>query len=171
MAINVGIDSYVDVATADTYFGNHLFADAWNTATVTQKEQALKMATKAIDRQPLKGIKKDPNQKLQFPRCYRFDPRNIFFQPDGTPLYWEHMFGWWCETDVPQAVKDATCEEALAILERGNSTRIKLQKAGVSEVSMGDVTERYLPGSGRGLLSPEVKELLRPYLAGAVNIT
>ena len=57
------------------------------------KEKALKQATKEIDRQLLRGRKTNPEQELAFPR-----------HPD---------------TEIPAAVKEACCEEALAILERG----------------------------------------------------
>jgi hypothetical protein len=32
------------------------------------------------------------------------------------------------------------------------------------------MSETYVPGGGRGLLSQEAKELLRPWLLGGVNI-
>lgn len=165
MAIVVGTDAYIDITGADTYFAGRLYADAWTNATDTDKEKALKQATKTIDRQPLKGRPVDLSQPLAFPRCYL---------APGAPLSqyrFDLLPGWWCETEVPQAVKNATCEEALALLERGNSQRRKLQQEGVQSASIGNLSETYAPGSGRGLISQEAKELLRPYLAGAVGIT
>jgi len=67
-------------------------------------------------------------------------------------------------------VKEACCEEALAILESGNSQRRKLQQEGVQSFTLGNMSETYAPGAGRGLLSQEAKELLRPWLLGGVNI-
>ena len=61
-------------------------------------------------------------------------------------------------------------EEALALLERGDSQRRKLQAEGVVSMNIGGLSETYAVGSGRGLLSQEAKELLRPWLLGAVNI-
>ncbi len=177
MALVVGQNSYVDTVTADAYFANRLFADIWTSATVPQKEQALIMASRAIDRQVLIGAKKTDSQSLQFPRRYLFRVHDIWrrwFQENITDQ-WETLYvegaSWWAETDVPQAVKDATCEEALALLERGNSQRRKLQQEGVLSVNIGNLHENYAPGSGRGLLSQEARELLRQYLAGAVGIT
>jgi RNase P subunit RPR2 len=137
--------SYVNLAEANEYFSDRLHADAWAEAADADKEKALAMATKAIDRQPLKGRKTDLVQEMAFPRY-----------PD---------------TEVPQAIKEACCEEALAILERGNSQRRRLQKEGVQSFTLGNMSETYAPGSGKGLLSQEAKELLRPWLIGAVNIT
>ena len=68
-------------------------------------------------------------------------------------------------------MKEACCEIALALLERGNSQRRKLQQEGVQSFSLGNMSETYTPGAGRGLLSQEAKELLKPWLIGAVMIT
>jgi len=137
--------SYVSLAEANEYFSNRLHADAWAEASDADKEKALAMATKAIDRQPLKGRKTDPAQEMAFPRY-----------PD---------------TEVPEAVKEACCEEALALLERGNSQRRKLQQEGVQSFSLGNMSETFAAGAGKGLLSQEAKELLRPWLIWAVMIT
>jgi len=143
--ITVGENSYIDIAGADEYFSGRLHAGSWGETDNSTKEAALKQATKAIDRQPLRGRKTNPEQELAFPR-----------HPD---------------TEVPEAVKEACCEEALALLERGNSQRRKLQQEGVQSFSLGNMSEVYVPGAGRGLLSQEAKELLRPWLLGGVFIT
>jgi hypothetical protein len=137
--------SYVSLAEANEYFSNRLHADAWAEASDADKEKALQQATKAIDRQRLNGRKTNPSQPLAFPRY-----------PD---------------TEIPEVVKEACCEEALAILERGNSQRRKLQQEGVQSFSIGNLSETFAAGAGRGMLSQEAKELLRPWLIGAVNIT
>ena len=137
--------SYVNLTEANEYFSNRLHADAWAEASDADKDKALAMAAKAIDRQPLSGRKADTAQTLAFPR-----------HPD---------------TEVPVAVKDACCEVALALLERGNSQRRKLQQEGVQSLSLGNMSETYITGAGEGLLSQEAKELLRPWLLGAVNVT
>jgi len=138
-------ESYCTIEYADEYFKNRLHAESWSGADSSTKEKALKQATRAIDRQRLNGNKTDPSQPLAFPRY-----------PD---------------TEIPEAVKEACCEEALALLERGNSQRRKLQQEGVQSFSLGNMSETYAPGAGRGLLSQEAKELLRPWLIGAVMIT
>lgn len=138
--------AYVTTADATTYFGSRLHAEAWTAAKDADQQKALDMATRVIDRTPVKGVKATYDQANQFPRY-----------PDAA---------------VPQAVKDATCEEALALLERGNGQRRKLQQEGVASFSVNGLSETYRPGSrGGGLLSQEAKELLRPWLLGAVNIT
>ena len=142
--ITVGENSYIDIEGANEYFEGRLHAESWFEADDSTKEKALKQATKTIDRQRLNGRKTNPSQPLVFPRY-----------PDK---------------EIPEAVKEACCEEALALLERGNSQRRKLQQEGVQSFTLGNMSETYAPGGGRGLLSQTAKELLKPWLLGAVNI-
>jgi hypothetical protein len=135
---------YCTVEYANEYFSRRLHADRWAEASESDKEKALWQATRSIDRQPLKGHKADTSQAFAFPRY-----------PD---------------TEVPEAAKEACCEEALALLERGNSQRRKLQQEGVRSFTLGSMSETYAPGAGRGLLSQEANELLKPWLLGAVGI-
>jgi len=143
--ITVGENSYINIDGADEYFSGRLHAESWGQADDSTKEKALKQATKIIDRQRLNGRKTNPSQPLAFPRY-----------PDA---------------ETPQNVKEACCEEALAILESGNSQRRKLQQEGVQSFSLGNMSETYAPGAGKGILSQEAKELLQPWLLGGVFIT
>jgi len=137
--------SYCTIEEANAYFSGRLHAESWGQADDSTKEKALKQATKEIDRQPLRGRKATDEQELAFPRY-----------PD---------------TEIPKEVQEACCEEALAILESGNSQRRKLQQEGVQSFTAGNISETYMPGAGKGLLSQEAKELLRPWLLGSVFIT
>jgi len=136
--------SYCTIEEANEYFAGRLHAESWGETSDADKEKALRQATREIDRQPLKGRKTETSQTLAFPRY-----------PDK---------------EVPEAVKEACCEIALALLERGNSQRRKLQQEGVQSFTLGNMSETYAPWTGRGLLSQEAKELLRPWLLGGVKI-
>ena len=138
------MQSYCTIEYADEYFKNRLHAESWGETSDADKEKALRQATKEIDRQQLRGRKVNSGQALAFPRY-----------PD---------------TEVPEAVKEACCEIALALLERGNSQRRKLQQEGVQSFTLGNMSETFAAGAGKGLLSQEAKELLRPWLLGGVNI-
>ncbi len=138
-------ESYCTIEYANEYFGRRLHAESWEQADNSTKEKALWQATRSIDRMPFRGRKTDLHQPFAFPRY-----------PD---------------TEIPEAVKEACCEEALAILESGNSQRRKLQQEGVQSITLGSMSETYIAGAGKGLLSQEAKELLRPWLIGAVMIT
>ena len=139
------MQSYCTTEYANEYFSGRLHAERWGETSDADKEKALRQATRAIDRQLLKGRKATDTQELAFPRY-----------PD---------------TEVPEAVKEACCEEALALLERGNSQRRKLQQEGVQSFALGNMSETYAAGTGKGLLSQEAKELLSPWLLGSVFIT
>lgn len=153
--IEVGTNAYVDVAAASGYLAGRLYTDAWDNADETQRQTALIMATRAIDRLTLTGRPVDLEQPLAFPRKGRD----------------------WEQDGIPQGVQDATCEEALAILDRGNSERRRMQADGLTSFQIGTLSEVYATGqSGRslvphGLISIEARELIRPFVAGSVRIT
>jgi len=150
------VASYISAADADTYFGDRYGADQWRAATEVHKAQALATATRHIDMQRLRGRKTDDTQPLAFPRA----------------VYWRGA--WNTETEIHEAVKAATCEEALAILSQ-DQQRTARQRDGLTAVSIGDASESYdksaLARTQSGeLLSPQAKLLLRPWLLGAVPI-
>lgn len=171
VTVTVGTNSYISVTNADLYFNNRLFTTVWTGSSADDKARALIGATKIIDRQFLKGRKKLNTQTLAFPRCYLVDQRSIsnLNYIGNVELVWDGSL--WCEIEVPEAVLDSCCEEAIALLDRGNSKRRKLQNEGVQSVSIGSTSEAYKLSAGRGLLSQEARELLRQYLAGAAVIT
>jgi hypothetical protein len=122
MAIHTSIatptaDSYVSVASANTYFNNRDHSDAWlditgtamvggTTAAREKKENLLKQATREIDRtyrffssKYYQGIKGESTyQFLEFPRTENVDA--------NANLY------------IPDEVKYATYEQALWVMER-----------------------------------------------------
>lgn len=97
---------YGSLTDANIYFDARLNSDAWEDASASDKEKALTMATRAIDRLNFVDAKTVSTQKLQFPR--------------GTA------------TTVPDAIKIATYEEALLLLD--GHDQVKEQK-NVSVVS------------------------------------
>lgn len=192
VTLTVGTNSYLSVADANGYLSAALYAESWENATPDDQAKALIGATRAIDRQIIKGRKKDADQLLAFPRCYTptvMQAIILYHSPnvpaiaqvyDG-PLDQDKTFipalaTFVCEAAVPQAVLDATCEEALARLAIGNSERRKMQLEGVTSYRLGALAEQYATGkTGRsaipkGLMSQEARELMRPYLGGVVQI-
>ena len=156
MAAEAGVNSYVSREEASAYFQHRLDADAWAEAGEEKQDAALVTATRRIDSLRLRGQKADPRQVLAFPRRY------------------SSAFGWYVEQDVPEAVKAATCEEALALLSEtaGDRERRKLLELGIVSRAVGDASEAYRQDARppSDLLSPEARRLLAPYLAGAVSI-
>lgn len=151
MTLIVGETSYVDVATASAYLADHIDGAAWTAASEEQKAAALVSATRAIDRLPLRGAPVDADQHLAFPRRERTG------------------YGWSVQSAVPQAVLDATCEEALALLDGERRQRQQLQAEGVASFSLGSLSESYRAGAtgsaSDGVVSQAARQLLRPYIA------
>jgi hypothetical protein len=155
MAIVVGQNSYITLTEANNYFTDKLYADGWNSATTVTKEIALKEACKRMNRLAFKGEKTDNVQLLAFPRVMPVLNRI-------------GVIGFNSDTGIPEAVKSAQCEEALALIVHGNSARTKAQEQNVIRVNFGSVSEEYR--AARKLLSGEALELLKPFLAGVVSI-
>ena len=77
-------------------------------------------ATRKIDGLNLNGKKVLTTQVNQFPRVYT--------KADGST---------YTQSAVPEDVKQACCEEALAILKYGNTSRYKLKLEGVANFALG----------------------------------
>lgn len=155
MALNVGQNTYVTITEANEYFDGKLYADEWNRADETTKEKALKEACRRINRLAFKGEKVVEAQLLAFPR------KMPIFNRIG-------VIGFTDDTGIPEEVKAAQCEEALALLRYGNNARTKAQEQNVIRVSFGEISEEYR--TNLKLLSKEALEILKPYLAGVVAI-
>lgn len=162
-------NSYVTLAEAEAYFADRLRVDAWTGASSADKEKALLTACRHIEacrirvhRRPygypgeppdMMGRPYDPlapsnpDQALSFPR--KKDKDN-----DGNFA-------------IPRRVKDAQCEEALALLARGaeQERRRALQAAGVTSFSVDGLSESYgSPGAAHPLESAEARTLLAPFI-------
>jgi len=113
MALQVNINSYVDVAEADTYFSTRYGSGSWDLLDPASKESALISATSLVDKYCVwSGAKTDPAQPLEFPR-------------NG-------------DTEVPQAIKDAQCELTLSVIAAG--TVVAETEAPLKSLKAGDVT-------------------------------
>ena len=114
---------------------------------VAPKLPCLCEATRKIDGLNLFGKKKVATQVNQFPRIYT--------KPDGTD---------YTETAVPEDVKIACCEEALAILKYGNTSRYKLKTEGVTNFTIGSISETFESAKRPELLSMEAARIMKKYL-------
>lgn len=135
MALTAGTDTFVTVAEADTYFTN-MNNSAWSALDDAAKEAALREATQYLDTAyNWRGIIQSTSQALSWPRSYVYDH-------EGRTV-----------TGIPQRIKDATCELALASIDdrlaptQDNGAAIKRQKVGQLEVEYQDgaVVKRSYP--------------------------
>lgn len=164
-------NSYVTLEEAFDYFSLLLGADAWDAATDADRTRALASATREIDRQVFRGRKAEPDQPLAFPRSYDA-PVPV---PMGTR--WAQINGWWTELEVPRAVKDATCEQALFLLsmtaydrDRQRQHTLGLIGAGVDGVHEHSTQALVSQNRKGAILSPNARDCLRPVMAGTVRM-
>lgn len=120
-----GAESYVSVADADTYFSNG-GNDTWAAATTAAKESALRYATQQID-----GMYRwhstilSTSQELGWPRAAFYDEEGRSIGGSG---------------NMPKALKNATCELAVAHLSNALNEvgdNVVRERIGSSEVQYG----------------------------------
>lgn len=137
MSATVGVNSYVTVEEATTYYAARYGFDAW--AASTFKDAALVSAAQVLDNYATWfGDKTDYAQPLQFPRV-------------GI----DHA-------DVPEEVKDAQCEIAYLIITNQSTSQVADDpltslKAGSLALSFNAVKKR------NPLISPLVESLLMEF--------
>lgn len=130
-------NSYVTLAEANAYAADSFSGDAFLALSNADREKCLRQATRQIDRNRFQGVQGTTRQALAFPRAY---PYNSDRPTLSTAL------------EIPSAVKDAQCEQALYLasnaLTGGSSRRSKLQSEGVTSFRVGSAAETFGRGSG-----------------------
>lgn len=147
--------SYLDAASADTLAASRPTNAAWAAASSVEKLAALEEATRRIDSMVLRGNKYDSDQALEFPRII-----------DGVVVGDEDQ-----AAVVPDLVKRACLEEAIAILAAGSGSLKDLQEQGVSSMSIGGkLSYTFIAGAGNsGLQSAAAKRYMRKYIGAEVR--
>lgn len=115
--------SYSSLEYANNYFVSRLYVDAWNDATLTQKQQALSMGKEFIDRLNFIGHKTDQNQTAEWPRS------GIWYVAPDT---------------VPTDIKNAECLIALELLS-GFDIETELRNSRVTSRGFSSVRTTYDP--------------------------
>ena len=143
MTLTVGTDTYISVTDADTYFGNRHYATTW---TGSDKEKALRMAARAIDRENFLGTIATITQVQAWPRAGVVDSEGRAIDPAA----------------IPQAIKDGQCELALSYLNDDPTADDGLK--GVRRVVADTVVMEYDGRAPVRRLPDIVMALIRPYL-------
>jgi hypothetical protein len=122
----VDANSYCSVAEGDSYHETHLYASAWNSASITTKEIALIHATRLLDDMyEWAGWATEDEQPLMW-------PRETVLTKNGQD---------WLDDDViPQDLKNATAEMArnLIIGDRTEDNAVETQ--GLRSLTAGSVS-------------------------------
>ena len=174
MAIDVTIagaasNSYLSLAEAQAYFAARLRSDAWEAASDADKEKALLTACRRIEAHRLRVHRR--------PYGYPYDLPNALDRPADplAPTDSDQALSFPRQRDldrsgryaVPEHVKQAQCEEALALLAQGaeHERRRALQAAGVKSFTVDGLSESYESGAAtQMLLSAEARSLLAPFI-------
>ena len=128
-------NSYLTDTEADTYFESQLFVDSWDNESQSVKQKALVLATKYIDQEYFAGVKSTQTQSLEFPRIGVVNKQGYYVD----------------NTTIPQALKDATCELAIFIIEEGKRQNVhqdsKIESYNLDGISVVVDTKFKLPKS------------------------
>ena len=163
VAVTVGVDSYVTFDEAEAFAAGIYGANAWAGLSDADKARCLITAARSIDALMLKGRKLSSDQRMEFPRVI------IEHAPAWSELYEG------ADTDevVPQSVKDAQVLEAVSIASSGggDSQRARLQREGVTSISIGSLSESYggVAATGR-LRSDEAHKLMGRWILSGVRM-
>jgi hypothetical protein len=141
--------AYATIVEGDIYFSMRLNSEVWEDANTADKQKALEQGTIIIDRLNFAGCKTDENQSEQFPRGE--------------------------DTVVPEDIKSADCEIALALLD-GVDPEIESENLRMTAHKYGSVQTNYDVGSPplnviAGVPSMSAWRYLVPYLRDQRAIT
>lgn len=154
MPLTVGINTYVTPLQADLYFEDRLRVETWTAAEDEDKDKALLMARRLLDRQAFAGSLADDNQILAWPRSGLVDREGRAVDP----------------STVPADVRDAQCELALAFLREDLTADDG--RSGVRREKIGEIEVEYDGRAPAKAPLPEiVAALLKPYLAATGSAT
>lgn len=143
----IGTNSFVDADYADAYFNTHPAGDYWQAQGEADHVRGLINAVRGIENlwpNGWLGVQTTPSQALSWPRRGVINRRaSSGYLQFGTGAY--VCYG---ETEYPTLLKDAQCEEALALLiqrdDPAYAKRLSLQYQGVSKASVGGgISEEY----------------------------
>jgi len=149
MALSKGINSYVTVAEANTYFEDRLDVAAWTAASDPMKSQALITASATLNENKWIGTAISESQKLAFPRAGSyFDPR---LGLDVT-----------LTNEVPDRIITATYELAYHLL---NNDGILDDTGSVTDLQIGQISLNLI--NTASTIPSTVTKLIKPLLMNA----
>ncbi len=157
-------NSFVTLAEAQSFHELNFGSDAWFAAEEGDQIRALIKAARRLQRENWLGSRVTSTQALSWPRSgvAKVDAVNNGFYSYAYCTVGEVYL----TTEIPQEVKDAQCELALAYLNGVQGTgedsgTIKRWKADDVEIEYGQS-----PTVQPGTLAPNVLELIAPLIAG-----
>lgn len=154
-------NSYISVADAEAYMDSLLNASSWTGATSDDKTRSLLTAARRLDRENWLGTRATKTQRLAWPRVGAVKP-----DPVGAAVgyggYWGGYGETYASTEIPQPVKDAQCELALAYLEGFDESG----DDDIDSFSSDGVFIKHRTSKPQGGLPAAVLQLIAPLIAG-----
>src|SRR5688572_24107601 len=154
-------NSYVEIEEAESLLDSRLNSSAWTSAESDNKKRALLMAAQRLDRENWLGSRAATTQRLAWPRVgvTKVDPAGVGIG--------DYHWGWgygeqYLSTEIPQPVKDAQCELALAYLEGFDESG----KGAMDSFSAEGVSVKFRSEKPSGGLPPRVMHLIGGLIAG-----
>lgn len=145
-------NSYVTLATAETYFAGHANRAAWDALDGDDaKNVVLIMATGRLEQEGYRGVRAATTQRLKWPR---YGTRSDGLLIDAAT--------------VPRFVQEAACEEALAVAAQPN----RYDQSGLSayeSVSVGPISVAIRAGGTSVSLAPTTQRLLAEVRIGGAG--
>jgi hypothetical protein len=162
-------NSLVTNAEADTYFAGSLDSDAWDNNSA-KRDKALITATRKMNALSFIGVKAVSTQPHEFPRTYWAAPS--MDARDRTADSAQYT-----EDAIPQAIKDATCEWALFLLQQTAYEKARARQQAEGIIGMGTAganeysnAEQVTKGQWGDRIPPAVFRLVSPYLTTVVDL-
>jgi hypothetical protein len=162
MAFTKGINTYVTLNEADSYFDNRLDVNAWLNADNQMKEQALVTATLQMDELPWGGQSRKIDQNLAFPRAgvFRDSSRGLHANFSSYTFVTTDENENDLERDI-RLLRRATYELALHLL----TNEGLLDKTGdVQDIKVGSISLRKVYSAS--VLPNTIRKIVNPMLSG-----
>lgn len=148
-------DSYVTLIEAEAYFATRLDSGAWDDSSEEDKQKSLYQATRAIDNLRYAGVKSDYYNHSVLGQTFVEQP--LEFPRNGL-------------TVVPEGIKNACCECAIAFLD-GVDPNQEIRRQRVESQGFASVRQSYFnnqapdPWVLAGIPTYTAWQFLLPYLA------
>lgn len=156
-------ESYADEAYARTHFAKTPRNAQWQALGADLQTYWLRQAMLCIDAQSYIGSRSNPldgvKQALEFPRKATFQRGSNNFTGSGT---WQDKKGReWTDTDIPDDLKIAQCEQALAMAENDQFLNDKYK---TRRITAGQAELEINTGRDLGTLCTIARLHLKPFL-------
>lgn len=152
--------SYVTLSEAQAYFSQRLHSGLWDNTSVDDRTKALAQATRAIDSLRFAGVRHSVWLVIEADGDSDAQLAAVADQDQEFPRG--------SDEDVPQAIKDACCEEAFSLLE-GKNPDEELEDLAVVSQGYSSVRSTYDRSFvhehlNAGIVSPRAWRFLKPFV-------